>query len=607
MDSSTEPVPTQEPRITIMVPANNQRRVDWRVVAEAPGEARIKTEALTPVDSDAVEKTFPIYEYGIEQFIAAGTAIREKESKVEKTLTLDIPTERRAGSEALTLIIEPTLARTMVGALDYLADYPYGCIEQTLSRFVPAVTTSRTLRQLGLSRPELEKKLPGMIEAGMSRIYDFQHADGGWAWWKEGASDPYMTAYVVQGLGQAQEAGVKVKGDVLARAEVFLTDSLVKFEKQPDMAAFMLYALISVKDRVVEGPKIEAAFNKLWPERADLNPYTRALFALACHATNRTDWTQVLARNMHNGLIDDKENGTAHWGEAGIYYHWSDSGVEATAFSLRALLAIDPNNELVDQVMTWLVRNRRGNRWKSTKDTAIAIRALGDYVTARKEDKPDWTAEVRVNGELIKTLKVMPTQAFSFDGKIEVPAAKLRTGKNTVTITRQGTGVLYAAAWLTYFTKQGEIKPAGNEVFVQRRFFRTRQEPTLSGEYRQIREELKAGAPLVSGDRVEVELSLEAKNNYEYLVIEDLKAAGMEPTEVKSGYAWGGSLSAHRELRDEKTAFFVGSMPEGKHTLKYELRAEVPGTFHALPALVHAMYVPEIRANSAGAEVKITD
>jgi hypothetical protein len=394
---------------------------------------------------------------------------------------------------------------------------------------------------------------------------------------------------------------------VIARAAEFLKTKLVHYENEPDMTAFVLYALSSVKEPTAAGPFVEAGFGRLWPEREKLNPYTRALFALACRQNGRSEWAGTLARNMSNGLVADHENAAAHWGESGVYYRWSEGGVEATAFGLRALLAIDPQNEIIDQAMTWLARNRRAGRWENTRDTAIVIRALADYVTIRKEDKPDWTAEVRVNGELIRTLKVSPSGVFEFEGKVEVPAAKLRTGENKITITRKGNGALYAAAWLTYFTRQEEIKPAGNEVFVQRRYWRTRQEPTLSGVYRQVREELKPGMALTSGERVEVELNLEAKNHYEYLVIEDLKAAGLEPTEVQSGSAWGGGLSAHRELRDEKTAFFVDQMPEGKHTLKYELRAEIPGIFHALPTLVHAMYVPEIRANSAGARIQVKD
>lgn len=605
--SSTEPVPSSQPQVRIVVPAQGQRRVDWRVLAPAPGQAVIKTTARSALDSDAVQRSFPVHEYGIEQFIASGAVIKGIPDTIEKKIVLDIPANRRPGSEALTVSVEPTLVGAMVGALDYLAQYPYGCVEQTLSRFVPAVITLRVIRQLGLHKPELEAKLPDMIQAGLSRLRDFQHSDGGWGWWKDDPSDLYMTAYVLQGLSQAARADVAVEPDMLARAERYLTAHLIDVADQPDLTAFMLYALTQVRNASSPGEAVKAAFERLWEQRERLNSYTRALFALACWYNNQPEMATTIGHNMRNGVVVDKETGTAHWGSAGGYYRWSDGPVEATAFSLRALLLVEPESELVEQSMLWLVRNRRGSRWESTKDTALAIRALVDYVRGIAEDKADWRAEVEVNGRRVATLRVTPESLWDFNGKIEIPASALQTGRNEIVIRRIGSGTLYASAWLTYFTREQEIKPAGNEVFAQRQFFRTVVRPTLSGAYKTVREELKPGMALRSGERVEVELTLEAKNDYEYLVVEDLKAAGMEPTAVKSGFDGGGGLLAHRELRDEKTAFFITRLPQGKHKLKYELRAEVPGTFAALPALVHAMYVPEIRANSAGAKVEIRD
>jgi hypothetical protein len=608
-EPSAEPVRAYQRSIRVGVPANAQRRVDWwDVTANEPGATTITMAAIAAVDSDAAMKSYPIYEYGIEQFIAQAATIREKENRVEKTLTLTIPQARREGSETLTIHVEPTLARSMVNALPYLAEYPYGCVEQTLSRFVPAAITARVLEQLGIEDADLKAKLPEMIDAGLGRLYDFQHGDGGWAWWKSGDSDPFMTAYVVAGLAQASEAGVEVRRDVLERGAQFLSLRVVKFEDQPDMVAFALYALATAHGDGGHRDLVDAAYRRLWEARDGLNPYTRALFALACHGTERGEWAQVLVRNMRNGIVEDAANGTAHWGESGVYWRWSQGGVEATAFGLRALLAIDPENPTIDPAMTWLVRNRRGSRWKSTRDTAVVIGALADYITARGEDKPAWTAEVRVNGQTVKTLSVEPGAVFDFEGTIDVPAELLRSGENTVTITREGSGVLYASAWLTYFTREEKIPAAGNEVFIERRYHRVTQRPTLAGEYQELREELREGDALASGDRVEVELSIDAKNHYEYLLIEDLKAAGMEPVELRSGWTWGdGSVSAQREFRDEKTAFFISYLPEGRHTIRYTLRAEVPGTFHALPAQIEAMYVPEIRGNSAGRTIPIDD
>ena len=136
--------------------------------------------------------------------------------------------------------VTPSLAVTMLDALPYLIDYPYGCTEQTMSRFLPAVITAKTLRDLGLQPEDVMSRVFGGIEtnaaaathpkgkkdlaeldemtkAGLERLYDFQHGDGGWGWWKQGDSDHWMTAYVVWGLSLARDAGIKVK-DRRARA-----------------------------------------------------------------------------------------------------------------------------------------------------------------------------------------------------------------------------------------------------------------------------------------------------------------------------------------------------------------------------------------------------
>jgi uncharacterized protein YfaS (alpha-2-macroglobulin family) len=120
------------------------------------------------------------------------------------------------------------------------------------------------------------------------------------------------------------------------------------------------------------------------------------------------------------------------------------------------------------------------------------------------------------------------------------------------------------------------------------------------------RPELKSGAPVKSGDEIEVELILESKNDYEYLLLADPKPAGMESMELTSGWTYDG-LSAYQEFRDEKVAFFLQSLPQGRHTLRYRVRAEVPGKFSALPASAEAMYAPELRGNAAEWKAVITD
>ncbi len=247
---------------TVDVKPNSETRVDWQVAVTHASEAKLKVEARAAKYADAMEKTFTIFEHGIEKFVSRSGKMRGDSVAIK----LDIPKERRTDSTELTVQVAPSMATTMLDALPYLIDYPYGCTEQTMSRFLPAVITAKTLRDLGLKPETAMNKIFGGIEAstaaathpqgrrdlkeldritkaGLERLYDFQHTDGGWGWWKEGDSDHFMTAYVVWGMTLARQAGVDVKSDSLQRAVAFLDKELVEEENSYDAQAWMLHAL----------------------------------------------------------------------------------------------------------------------------------------------------------------------------------------------------------------------------------------------------------------------------------------------------------------------------------------------------------------------------
>ena len=101
-------------------------------------------------------------------------------------------------------------------------------------------------------------------------------------------------------------------------------------------------------------------------------------------------------------------------------------------------------------------------------------------------------------------------------------------------------------------------------------------------------------------------MEIASKNDYEYIVFEDMKAAGFEPVEVKSGYN-GNDMGAYVEFRDERVVFFVRQLARGNHSVSYRMRAEIPGKFSALPTRAHAMYAPELKANSDEIKLRIED
>jgi hypothetical protein len=360
----------------------------------------------------------------------------------------------------------------------------------------------------------------------------------------------------------------------------------------------MAYALYVLSHHKITETK---QLDRLWAEREKLNAYSRALMALTYNNLGQTERAQTTLRNMGDLLEEDKDNGTAHWGKTANYWRWSDDGVEATSYALKAYLAVDPNNRLVRPAMKWLVYNRRGNRWKSTRDTAMAVYGLADYVRATQELAPSYKATVYVNDRKVREIAVSKDNALTVDGHITLGDADLQPGPNTIRIVREGAGNLYYTAGMYFYTKEEKIQGAGNELFVKRTYTKV----ALDANNKEVRTPLAYGAQLNSGDRIEVQLDLDAKNNYEYLVFEDPRPSGCEPVDVRSGHAWGGGVCSYMEVRDTKTAFFVTNLPQGEHKITYTLRAEIPGTFNALPTKGYAMYVPEIRGTSDEWRVQI--
>ncbi|MFH1777211.1 MAG: alpha-2-macroglobulin family protein [Candidatus Omnitrophota bacterium] len=559
----------------VKVKANSQERVDWAISVQEVGTAKIQVTAQADKYADVMERTYPVYEHGMEKFIARAGKLRADEA----VLTLDLPKERGKGSTIMQVQLSPSMAVTMLDSLPYLIDYPYGCVEQTMSRFLPAAICLNTLKDLGLDPDTVMRKIFGgiepaytekthskgkqdlnklndMIKKGMERLYDFQHSDGSWGWWKEGESDHFMSAYVLWGLSLAHQARVEVKRNIIERGAAYLEKEIVEEEDNYDLQAWILHALSNYRAVFDKGRAKEfeqKALDNLWKNRDKLNAYTRALLSLSAHNFKDEEKARILVRNLENGVkTDDTPDtsaiqrgsqkseeaviGTAHWGEDGIYWRWSDGGVEATAFALKALVTIDPENKLIEPVSNWLLKNRRGSQWKSTRDTAIVIMAFNDYL--------------KQSGERIETV-------------ITIEA------KNNY-------------EYLVF----EDLKPAGFEA-VQ----------VKSGEPMYAKELKSAAVERSFGNTVKKKSAVLESNS-----LTGVPLSGQEDTEYTGRTRW-----VYQELRDRKTALFIDKLPEGVWEIRYELRAEVPGRFHVLPITGYAMYVPEIRANGQEIRVEVSE
>jgi hypothetical protein len=646
----------------IEVGARGEARVDFQVKVRGEGAARVRVTAKAADDGDAKELTFPVLVHGMEKTVARVGSIAPGDGKAEKSVEVEVPGERREEATRLVVRTSPSLAGGMIDALPYLLEYPYGCVEQTLSRFVPAVLTKKALQQAGgIKLEDLEKAhrnlnpqqltkggnvdtarldrevrryernpiydtklLNEIVDDGLRRIAKMQHGDGGWGWWSDDDSSVYMTALVMAGLLDARDADLAMDGNMIERGRAALrtlVDSeLWRYRQKEDLKyvsdsdAYALWVMSRLGDRHDELAKL------LFERRIQLSPYGKLLLALASQNLGDKSKASLLLENVEQWRKADPENETS-WIEtntSGWWYWWNDD-IETNALYLRALDAIRPKDAVAPQIVKWLLNHRKnGWYWDSTRDTAQVVAAFANHMQVSGERRPDYDLEILVDGAVKKKVHVDAKNMFLVDADLTLEGKELGGGKHTITVRKSGQGAVYFNTYLSFFTLEDDIKAEGLEVKVDRRYFKLERfdrKNTVAGDrgqaltqtevaYRKV--PLATGAEIKSGDLILVELMVTSKNDYTFLAFEDPKPAGAEAVALRSGTVFGETW-AHMELRDDRVVFFLNELTQGSLKLSYRLRAELPGRFSAMPTHGFAMYAPEIQANSDEMKLRIAD
>jgi uncharacterized protein YfaS (alpha-2-macroglobulin family) len=653
-----ELVAREQLKQSVAIDAGDDRRVDWTVKVVEPGEATVRMIAVTGDASDAMEMKFPAYVHGMLKTDSYSASIRPDGDSAKLTVT--VPNERQPEQSHLEIRYSPSIALAMVDALPYLAGYEYKHSEAAVSRFVPLAVTRQILLDMKVDLDAVKNKLTNLnpqeigdpkvraaqwskgrvnpvfdndqvkrlVARGLRDLTSLQNGDGGWGWAPQSRTDAHSTAYVVHGLQTAKSYGQPLVPGMLERGVAWLenfqkvetqkiTNYGIRDDKPRKSQASNLDAFVAMVLADAGKPN-EKMLEYLYRDRTKLSVYALAMTGLTFDTLEKIEQRDMCLRNVKQYLVVDRENQTSRLNlpSKRYWWYWYGNEMEAHAYFLKLLARVEPKSETAAGVAKYLLNNRKhATWWNCTRDSALAVEALADFITASGETTPDMTVEILVDGKQHKEVHITADNLFTFDNVLHLYGDELTAGKHSVEIRRKGKGPVYLNAYMTNFTLEDFITKAGLEIKVERRYYKlVRDDKNIKAsgsrgqalEYRVEhfkRVPLKSGDKLESGQLVEVELLLESKNDYEHLIFEDFKPAGLEAVSLTSGWV----RNAYMELRDEKAVFLVRRLPVGKQTVSYRLRAEIPGKFSALPATGNGVYATELRANSDEIKLEVTE
>lgn len=589
----------------LTVPSNGEATVSWRLRASQIGTARLTASGVAEHDADALELSFPVNPAGVEKSVVQIGVVTLTNSQAEASVAFPANTDPAA--HGLKIDVSSSIAGSLVPALAYLSNYPYGCTEQTMSSYLPNVIVFETLSHLKETGGVDESDLLAKMQAGLARLKDYQHDDGGWGWWKEDASRVFMTAYVVGGIGQGARFVklTKNQAEMLERGRNYLNAALTDHPgMRPELRASVVYALAESGTETLS-PELD----KLWARRSDLQPEALAMTGLAM-----IDVKDARAAEVAKVLVSkaDKQGELVSW--KGSYLPLLDydetNDTEATAYAMRFLARMNPAEPTLPGAAQWLMLARNGGSWwDSTEQTAMVLFGLVDYLAASHELESDFTVDILVNG-LVAGQKHF-TSADAMGGNslsVQVDASRLNAGANTVQVVRRGgSGRMYWSVRGAYFSTQRSDFQAGTlSLNLTRDYFKL-QPIQANGKI------VYTLAPLAGSAQVGDVLAVhEAINGspMKYLLLEDPIPAGVEfiqnegsyPIEQRPGgwYDW----FTRREFHDDRAAFFASEFT-GRQEIFYLIRVVNPGSFQISPARVEPMYQHGVQATSDSLRLEV--
>ncbi|MCX7045777.1 MAG: MG2 domain-containing protein, partial [Candidatus Sumerlaeota bacterium] len=542
--------------------ASGQGRIIWEAIIEdAAGKMleQLKEVAPIPVRPPAA------FSQRHETFI-----LQPGESRVlRNTKFLD---DERAEVE-LTVGANPQIR--LQNALRHVLDYPYGCVEQTVSRLMPLYLFRQSASLLEAVTPK-EANVDEIIQQGVNRLFSMQQSSGGLGYWPSSRETyAYGSVYALHFLALvANDRQFDLPQRNYEELKNYVR-SIAKEAKGADasslyLRAYAVYALSLGGD--LGALEMIDRFDTM-----DIPRSGRFLLAAAL-ARNTRDPDRVklyLASTPSTPFTLMEEDGTLN------------SDVRNAAVELMTLRAIGGYDKQVHEKADQLIQFLEKNYYGTTQETAFIITALADYLSGIGGN-PD-AAVVTVAG--------CGTNAEVKGGKIFTVS---HAGAGTsYTVANTGKAPLFINLTTRGIPETVDPKPVADGIAIRRNFYDRQGKPFEAKTF-------------AHGATYLVALELDADKDQKNVIVADLLPAGFEIEnsrllgESMPGKKFPGAATpSHLEIRDDRIVLAFNRLSKGRSYYYYVVRAVTPGQYQYPPAIAECMYNAKVRGTSEATAIKI--
>ena len=461
-------------------------------------------------------------------------------------------------------------------------------------------------------------------QSAISSLQEMQGPNGGFVWFKGGADDRYITQYILSNVGRLSKMGISIKNlktiyaaalpyldkkikadyDVLLKSKADLTKGLIGPLQVQYLYMRSFFPGEPIPAAVAEAYNFyKKQAQKFWMRQ---NKSGMAMIALACFRTGDNNTYDAILKSLTETSMYSEELGR-YWKENSFGYSWNwwHAPIETQSLIIEAFSESGKNRAVVDELRTWLIKDKQTNNWRTSRATADACYALLLRGTEWLSNTP--AVDIQMGGALVVSSRdtaLRPEAGTGYVKKtIEGQAIKPSMGSISVSLTSQGSPSDlpgWGAVYWQYFEDQDKVTSAATPLRLNKKL--SIEKNTDRGP---LLEPVGEGTILHVGDRMKVRIELRVDRDMDYVHMKDMRASALEPVNVLSGYRWQGGLGYYQSTKDATTNFFFNSLRKGTYVFEYPLTVNQTGTFGNGITTIQCMYAPEFSAHSEGTTIRV--
>ena len=503
----------------------------------------------------------------------------------DQSVKLELPNNYIQSTKQSKIAISNYPSISFADKIKDLVTYPYGCLEQTVSKAFPQIYLEDLIK---VAVPQLYRRNNPQyyVKEGIRKVESMQQYNGGFSYWQGSADvNVWASVYATHFLLEAKKASYSVRESVIKNAINYLQETA----KKKDIIDYVTFNNnMRSMTKIASKETIYALYVLAMANKADvstMNYYKARPNLLTNDSRYLLAGAYALINNWaaYNQIVQNDfipENTLRLSGGS------FDSEVRANAIALNVLLEVDPTNKQIPLMVKHLAKI--SNKIYNTQETAFALIALGK--AAKLQSSSDLKYSISFNGKDYSSINA---------SNISLTNEEIKS--NSVTIKAQGKGSAYYFWSVEGISLNNKVKDEDSNLKIRRKLYnyRTGQEIT-NGQFNQ-------------GDMIlgKIEL-IGMQNSVDNIVINNIIPAGFEienprltaenQLNVKVNNPM---LIDYLDIRDDRQLIFTKAERNKSTEFYYLLRAVNKGNFTLPPISAESMYDNEYHSINGSGEIII--